>query len=301
MNKNAIRLVIIPTYKTTKSDCYYFFNDKYKDDSVLDTIWLDEALKSIKANYDIVQTEVFCENTTSISDFYFTIMYYLLKSYTNKIILTTNLCDSNKKILDKCDVINVNLNFNGLSHEKLKAFNTIKSINSQKVINIKTLDVCCNDIDKIITELNNLNIKSWEIVPYHPYVNAKIKFKDYSYFESVIKKSLFYTKKMKFAFQNKLQLDEVLKIDNYNIKTVYITPHNCYGMLNFTKNNEFQILEYKNFKDFCYELEEMEIFRDKFCDNCNSKLRCLANRFLNLNYTGKSCSGFKDLIEFYDK
>ena len=301
MNKNGIRLVVIPTYKNLKTDNYYIFNDKYQDNSVLDTILLDQIIKRLKNDFEILQIEIYCECTNCVSDFYFTILYYLLKSYSNKVILTTNLYNSNKDVLNRCDIINVNFNFLGFNNEKIEVFNIIKSLNSKKVLNIKTLDICCGDIEQIIKQLNNLNIKSWEIVPYHAYVNSKIVFKSYDYFESVVKKALFHTKDMKFAFQNKLQLDEILKIDNYNIKTIYITPHNTYGLIDFTKNNEFQMLEYEKIEDLYDKLDKMEKIRDNFCYNCNSKIRCLANRFINTNYTGKSCSGFKNLIDFYDK
>ena len=302
MNRDNIRLCIIPTYQNDIADVYYMFNNKRFDKTILDTIKLDEKLKRLKADFNILQIEILCENTNVISDFYFTLLYYLLKSYSNKIILTTNLRNPNKGVINYCDVINVNLNFNNYINEKSVVCKVIKAISSDKVINVKTLDICCeSNPDKIIEDLNNLKIKSWEIIPYHAYVNSNLKAKEYTYFESIIKKYLFYTKKMKFAFQNKLQLDDILKIDNYNVKTVYITPNNNFGVLDFTKNNEFQILEYDNYVNYTKKLQEMEKIRDIFCSNCNSKLRCLSNRYLNLNYAGKSCSGFKDLIDFYNK
>ena len=301
MNRDSIRLCIIPTYQYTENDICYMFNNKRNDKQILDSVWLDNALISLKCNYNILQTEIFIPDITVISDFYFTIIFHLIKSICKKVLLTTNLIQFNKNIINCCDIINVNLNFNEFLLHKDNVYNNIKSI-SNKVINVKSFDISCyKNQEKIIYDLNMLSIKSWEIVPYHAYVNSKLKTTDYSHFESLIKNYLFLVKKMNFAFQNKLQLDEVLCIDNYNVQTVYITPYNNFGILDFTKNNEFQIFEYDSVEKLQKKLTEMEKSRDIFCHYCDSKLRCLANRYQNLNYEGKSCSGFKDLIEFYNK
>ena len=301
MNRDSIRLCIIPTYQYTENDICYMFNNKCNDKQILDSVWLDNALISLKCNYNILQTEIFIPDITVISDFYFTIIFHLIKSVCKKVLLTTNLIQFNKNIINCCDIINVNLNFNEFLLHKDNVYNNIKSI-SNKVINVKSFDISCyKNQEKIIYDLNMLGIKSWEIVPYHAYVNSKLKTTDYSHFESLIKNYLFLTKKMNFAFQNELQLDEVLCIDNYNVQTIYITPYNNFGVLDFTKNNEFQIFEYDSVEKLQKKLTEMEKSRDIFCHYCDSKLRCLANRYQNLNYEGKSCSGFKDLIEFYNK
>lgn len=301
MNRDSIRLCIIPTYQYTENDVCYMFNNKRNDKQILDSVWLDNALISLKCNYNILQTEIFIPDITVISDFYFTIIFHLIKSVCKKVLLTTNLIQFNKNIINCCDIINVNLNFNEFLLHKDNVYNNIKSI-SNKVINVKSFDISCyKNQEKIIYDLNMLGIKSWEIVPYHAYINSRLKTTDYSHFESLIKNYLFLTKKMNFAFQNKLQLDEVLCIDNYNVQTIYITPYNNFGVLDFTKNNEFQILEYDSVEKLQKKLTEMEKSRDIFCHYCDSKLRCLANRYQNLNYEGKSCSGFKDLIEFYNK
>lgn len=300
MFKSQIRLCIIPTYQNTEADICYMFNDKRQDKQILDAVWLDNALISLKCNYNILQTEIMIADVTLLSDFYFAIVFHLLKSVCKKVILNTNFIKFNKSMLEYCDMLNVNLNFNEFCKHKDIIYANIKA--TQEIINIKTLDISCDkNFEKIIDDLNRLGIKSWEIIPYHAYIGSKLKAKDYSYFENVIKHYLFLTKRMKFAFQNKLQLDEVLPIDNYNVKTVYITPYNKYAVLDFTKNNEFQLLEYNSVEELEKKLAENEKNRDIFCHYCDSKLRCLANRYLNLNYEGKSCSGFKDLIDFYNR
>ena len=103
---------------------------------------------------------------------------------------------------------------------------------------------------------------------------------------------------MKFAFQNKLQLEGILNIDNYNIKTLYMTPNDKFAVQAF-ENNNFYLREMDNLDEINNYFIEMEKKRDKICRNCTSKLKCMANYFLNLDYNGPSCSGYKDLLTQY--
>ena len=300
--KLPIRLYIIPLYTNKHSNDYYVFNNKANDNQKIDLIWLDNILNELKFNYNILQTEICGGEITLLSDFYFEMLINLIKINCNKISLLTNLVGINKNIINYFEIINVKYNFNGYTKEKELVFKNIeKLINQNKIINIKSLDTSCKTNEyKIINELNNLKIKSWEIIPYHKGINSKIKQSDYSEFEKLIQKYIFLTKNMKFAFQNRLQLDEILNIDNYNVKNIYLTPNNKLALSNFTKNDEFELLEFDNILDLQKKIKEMENLRDIFCYNCNSKLRCLANRYLNLNYKGESCSGFKNLIKYYN-
>lgn len=303
MNKKQVRICIIPTYQCQTVYEYYPFIKNVNDKTVLDLVRLDELLKSLKYSFDIQNIEIWCNELFNLSDFYIEMLYYLIKNYTKYIHITTNFDKINKGLLKVTDVINVQYNFNGYTKHKELIFENIKKVNKNKVINVKSLDISCEkDPLRIINDLNFLEIKSWEITPFNPGINSKLKANDCIYFEKVIKEYLFLNKQMKFAFQNKLQLDGILPIDNYNTDIVFITPQGKLAIQNFTKNNEFQLFDCDTLKDLNKKLEIFEKKRDSFCNTCNSNNRlCLANRYLNLNYQGKSCSGFKDLIEYYIK
>ena len=298
--KEQIRLYVIPLYTIKENDEYYIFNDKKDNQNKLDIFWLDTALTDLKNHYNILQTEICGGEITLLSDFYLNMLFQIIKLNCNKIFISTNFVEYNKSLINCFDAINVKFNFNGFSKYKQQVFDNIKKFNN-KSINLKSLDISCDRNEKqIIEELNISKIKSWEIIPYHHGKGIKKIQRSYSETEKVIKKYLFFTKSMRFAFQNKLQLDEILPIDNYNVKNIYITPNNKFALQNFTKNNEFELLEFDNILDLQEKIKEMENLRDKICLNCDSKLRCLANRYLNLNYKGESCSGLIDLIKYYD-
>ena len=176
--KKSIRVHIIPTYKSNQNDIYNFFNQFYTNEKNLDLVWLNSSLDELDKKFVVSKYEIEGGEISLLSDFYFELLYNLLKIHCKKIITTTNFINFNKGIINLSDIINVNYNFN--VHEALnqQIFKNIKAaVSSNKIINIKTVDISLkNDEIKNINILNNLSIKSWEIIPYF---NSK----DYTIFE----------------------------------------------------------------------------------------------------------------------
>lgn len=301
--KPQIKISLLPLYKSNLSDLAYLFNDKKNDQKVLELTWLDEALFNLSKKYDIVQIDIEGGEISLLSDFYFTLLFNLLKSYCKRIYVYTNFIEFNKGLINNFEIINVNFNYSIKGIVKQTIFDNIKAaISSGKVINMKTLDISCQENkDMIINQLNDLKIKSWEIIPYHKSKGSIIEFKDYKLYENTVKEFLKLYPKMQFSFQNKLQLDKILKLDNYNIKKIYLTPDNTYALSNFDENNTFFLDEYTDFDLFSKKVAEMEIFRNNFCEKCTSKIQCMSNKFFNYKYKGTSCSGFKNLINEYNR
>ncbi|MBR2240014.1 MAG: hypothetical protein IKO49_02155 [Bacilli bacterium] len=292
--KKSIRVHIIPTYKSNQNDIYDFFNQFYKNDEILDLVWLNNTLDELDKKFIISKYEIEGGEISLLSDFYFELLYNLLKIHCKKIITTTNFINFNKGIINLSDIINVIYNFNLHDTLNQQIFKNIKAaIASNKIINIKTVDISLkNDEIKNINILNNLNIKSWEIIPYF---NSK----DYTIFEEIIKKYLKYTKLMKFAFQNELQLKNILNLNNFETFDVYLLPENKFGLKIF-ENDQLNLEKFDNIDTLLEKLLEMEILHDNYCKKCTSKLKCMSNYFFNHTYKGKSCSGFKNLIKDFE-
>lgn len=300
--KSDVRITIIPTYKCNQNCKYCIYNNYKSVTSVLPLDWIDNALNQISREFNIVQVNISGGEPSLLSELYFEMLYFIIKQYCKKIILETNFITFNKAIINRCDVINVGYNFNNYSPLTARIFENIKAaVDTGKVINIKTLDISCErDPIYIINKLNSLKIKSWEIVPYHSFIGSDISFKDYTFFENVVKKYINLSKNMKFAFQNLLQLENILRIDNFNIKTIYLTPNCKFSLQNFDKN-QFSFKEFDDFNTFFKEFIILEKKCENFCEKCTSKIHCMANYFINLSYIGKSCYGFKDLINDFNK
>lgn len=298
--KPQIRVNLIPLYRCNQNCGFCLYSHEKQNQNTMSLSWLDESLSNISRKYDIAQIKVSGGEIALLSDLYFEMLYNILKIHCKKIIIETNFINFKKGIINNCDIINVKYNFNDYSPFKQQVFSNIKAaVDTGKIINVKSLDISCKtDQSAIIEQLNILKIKSWEIIPFHQTINTRYKFKGYDEYEEVVRTFLRLSHKMKFAFQNKLQLEGILNIDNYNIKTLYMTPNDKFAVQAF-ENNNFYLREMDNLDEINNYFIEMEKKRDKICRNCTSKLKCMANYFLNLDYNGPSCSGYKDLLTQY--
>ena len=110
--KKSIRVHIIPTYKSNQNDIYDFFNQFYKNDEILDLVWLNNTLDELDKKFIISKYEIEGGEISLLSDFYFELLYNLLKIHCKKIITTTNFINFNKGIINLSDIINVIYNFN---------------------------------------------------------------------------------------------------------------------------------------------------------------------------------------------
>lgn len=294
--KEDIRIVIIPTYKCNKNCKYCIYSNKLQKTEIADLFWIDSALNIISKTHNIIQISISGGEVSLLSDLYFTMLYNIAKIYCKKIMVETNFIKINPAIINNCNIINVGYNFDDLKNKNL-IFNNIRAaVNSGKVINVKSINTFIKDFpQKVIEQLNDLNIKSWEIIPLHSSVLDKINLTTYKEYEETVEIYLKYVNQMNFAFQNKLQLNGILNLNNYNTHTVYLTPENKFGIGIF-KDNLFYIQEEEFFDNILKKMIEIEKKSEKFCEKCTSKLHCMANYFLNLEYTGYSCSGFKELL-----
>ena len=288
--KKNIKVIVLPTYKTNSTyNLFLYSND---DTCILDIVKLDELLSNLSFDFNITQIYIAGGEISLLSDFYFTMVYNLLKQYCKKIQVFTNFININKGIINNCEVLNVLVNLNKLDStviENLKAYTSSTS----HIVNLKSFDYDCkNDILSNINKLNTLNVKSFEIIPSYKMKQGNI------YFEDIVKEYLKYSNKMKFAFQNELQLKGILNLDNYNTQIVYITPNNKYGIQE-EKDNKFYLEEYDTISDIQKKIIEKEKFSDNFCKNCTSKLTCMRNYVSNYNENNESCCGFKNLINDY--
>ena len=295
--KDNVNLVILPLYRNKESSPYDLFNFCKDNKNTLNLSFLEESLLKLSNSYDFNKISIEGGEISELSDFYFDLLFNLIKLYTNKIIVHTNFMEYNPSLINRADVINVDFNFDKYQTKPTQVKNNIKAaVNIGKIVNINSLDVRLgnNELENIVT-LNRLGIKSWKIVPYHQSGNNP-KQKPYSEFEKIVLNYLDLTKHMNFSFINKLELDGIIENHNFPIKTIYITPNSKFGVGSFDKTNKFSIEEYETIEELKKSLLKKQTDQILLCDGCTHYMNCLADKYFNPYYVGKSCSGFKDLI-----
>lgn len=297
--KENVNLVVLPLYRHNGSSPFDLFNCYKNNLNTLELSFLENSLLKLSALYSFDNIFIEGGEISELSDLYFDLLFNLIKLYTNKINISTDFVNYTPSLINRADIINVNFNFDKyqIKPKTVKA-NIKAAVDIGKIVNINSLDIRLGErgeLENIVT-LNRLGIKSWKIIPYHQ-SGTNIRQKSYDSYEKIIKSYIKLSSYMNFSFINKLELDGVINNHNFPMKTIYITPNNKFGLGVFDKNNKFYIEEFDEISSLEKYLKDFQNAQILHCKNCKHQNKCLADRFFNINYVGKSCSGFKNLIE----
>jgi hypothetical protein len=291
--KESINIVILPTFLNRSEYSYELFGYLASDNQVLDIVVLEKLLSKLESKFKINKFSIEGGDITLLSDLYFDLLFKLLKTYNKKISVVSQFVKYNPALINNADIIEVIYNFQ--NKEICKIENIEAAVATGKIINIQSYDIFLDNHELgIVDSLNHLGIKSWKILPCYTTKYSDLTFKGYDFFENIVQKYLPLSQYMKFSFYNKLQLDGV--IQNNHIRTVYITPSGKFGIGIFN-NNQFELIETDNLIELENLLKKQNEESILYCKNCKSKQQCLADRYFNYSYQGKSCCGFKNLIK----
>ena len=295
--KDAINLVILPLYRVEKEYSFSVFNNLDNFQNTLSLEWLDESLSRLFTRFDILSLSIEGGEISLLSDIYFDLLFNLLKIYNKKISIATSFDNFNKSLIDNVDVINVLYNFNHFSNT---VFQNIKAaISTGKVINVRSIDAFVKNgfLDKI-SNLNRLKIKSWKIIPYQKTNLYSLPDYNFKTYENTVAEYIKLSDYMQFSFQNKLELEGIIKTNNFPIHTVYITPNSKFGLGKINNRGEFYIEEYEDVDELEKKLKEYQNQQILICEGCKYQSDCLADRYFDLNQTDKKfCNGYKNLIK----
>ena len=295
--KDVLNLIILPLYRVKTEYSFSVFNNLDSNNNTLSLDWLGENLSYLFTRFEISNISIEGGEISLLSDIYFDILFRLLETYNRKISIATDFENFNRSLIDNVDVINVLYNFN---HHSTAVFQNIKAaVSTGKVINIRSIDAFVKNgfLDKI-TSLNRLKIKAWKIIPYQKTSLYSISEYDSKIYENTIVEYLKLTDYMQFSFINKLELEGIVKVNNFPMNTVYITPNNKFGLGKINTRNEFFIEEYENVDELEKNLKEYQNQQILLCEGCKYQSECLADRYFNPNIMSKTtCSGYKNLVK----
>lgn len=295
--KDKLDLVILPLYRVENEYSFSVFNNLDNCKNTLSLDWLGDNLQHLSTRFDISTISIEGGEISLLSDIYFDLLFKLLETFNKKISVATDFMKFNKSLINNADVINVLYNFN---HYPDIVFQNIKAaISTGKVINIRSIDAFISNgfMDKI-SNLNRLKIKAWKIIPYQKTNLYSIPNYDPKKYESIITEYIKLHEYMQFSFLNKLELEGIVKTNNFPMNTVYITPNNKFGLGKINSRGEFYIEEYEDLDELEKNLKEYQNQQILLCDGCKYQLNCLADRYFDpALMTKTTCSGYKSLIK----
>lgn len=289
MYKQSINLIICPTYNLDINS---------KSSQSIDLTYLSNTIDQLVIKYDIKSVTISGGELYTLSDFYLDFLCKLCKSYFEDINVVTSLQYSLPAIINNFNNITVPINPITLDN---KTKNNIIALQSSKNISVISYDIYCqNNKAKFITELNKLQVKSWKIIPYivNPLNTNKVLNIDNIY-ENTIKDYLALLNSMKFAFINKLELDNIKNNNNFNTQDVIITPTNKLALIKFKESAEYYE-EYNSVEELDIQLNILLDNVRNSCKDCKFKSKCLTNHY-NLEELNQNKCNYRNLILWYNK
>lgn len=271
-------------------------NSIHNNKVTLDTGKLDNYLSELGSKYRISKIIIKSDYIYELSEFYLDILYKLCEVYTKNIELHCDLSKVSSGMINVFQNIYVNLNFNNFRGDQRVIEDNIKALKDNRCINIISIDKSCKENpEAIISKLNRLGVNSWKIIPHYLDNKENIDFNSFQEYENIILKYITLAKTMKFAFINKLELDNV--INNYNYSLIRLKI-NASGNILFAKYDDKDNLYFQEFDDLLDVYKELEIYDQKiktYCNYCPFKNKCLAT-YINYNWKLDSCSGSGHLL-----
>lgn len=295
--KDNIKLVILPLYRTENEYSFSIFDNLENTKNTLSLNWLEMNLTELSHRFNFSEISIEGGEIALLSDIYFEFLFKLLETFNKKVSVTTDFVKFNPALINSADVINVLYNFNHnleIVNKNIKA-----AVATGKIINIKSLDIFVqeNYLDKI-TALNRLKIKAWKIIPYQKTKLSNIENYNLKIYKQVIDKYHNYKEQMQFSYINDLEIQGIIKTNNFPINVVYITPNNKFGLGKIDKNNCFYIEEFETVDELEKNLKNYQNEQILLCEKCKYKTNCLAERYFNPDLTTTTeCSGHKDCLK----
>ena len=299
--KDTLKLVILPLYRIENEYSFLPYSFLSNSKNTLNLEWLEANLSELDYKFDITSISIEGGEISLLSDIYFDLLFNLLKIYNKKISVLTDFVKFNRSLINNADIINVIYNFNhnlDIVNKNIKA-----AVATGKIINIQSIDIFLQDnFYEKITTLNRLKIKSWKIIPYQKTKLNNIENYDLKIYEEVLINYRKLKDQMQFSYLNDLELEGIIKTNNFPINVVYITPNNKFGLGKIDKNNCFYIEEYETINELEKNLKKYQNEQILICDKCKYKQDCLAERYFNPDLiTSTDCNGHKQLLKIEKK
>ena len=220
------------------------------------------------------------------------------RHYAGEINIITNLSVLREDLYDDDISVAVSYDFDARERHEEVFMNMLMLPKRFSILTLASRKVIDADVDQMIAQLNVLtNLDSVEIKPYsaNQANDQGISNEEYEQFiikwlESPVPKN--------FRFANKDYIERSLN-HNYNAYSddhVYITPSGKFGVLEFDDNDKEFFLEMETMREY-EEWAQAEKGRlSNECRQCKYLGRCLTE-----HYRFDSCSGFFNLLEYYER
>jgi sulfatase maturation enzyme AslB (radical SAM superfamily) len=270
----------------------------------LDT--LEQRLQQLITHYGMInQIDVYGGEVALLPRQYFNDMTEILKKYSSKLNMITNLSAVNHITEDPRYSLSVSYDFSAREKYDLVYKNMTLIGSDFGVLMLASKHLMTLDPNYMINMFNLIpNLRSVEIKPYSRNQANDLSITDKD-FENYVIRWLTATAPKKFEFVNDYLIQQVLdgQGHSYSDDHVYITPSGRFAVLEFDINDREYFLEMDSLEEYqqwC-EREKQRVNLNEYCRDCEFNGRCLSEHLREVKDISMSCNGYKHLIQWYDR
>lgn len=299
-----MNISINPTYYCNfRCKFCYLTEEQLSNRKVTPVEIIKQKVKEIQTKYDIGMVDLYGGEIGLLSYEYISSLCNTLNDLgIDDINIVTNLSMINDVINHPSLYITVSYDFEHREQHDRVWKNMALLEKPFSILILATPEVIENDVSDMIMQLNLLsNLSSVEIKPYSTN-QANSHNISFVQFEKFVKKWIDSDVNKKFQFINQNNLEDVItsKRNSFSDDHIYITPEGNFAVLEFDLNDNEYFLDctLEEYERWC-ENEKLKINKNRFCNQCEYKGRCLSEHLRNVKSLDKSCNGFKHLIDWY--
>jgi sulfatase maturation enzyme AslB (radical SAM superfamily) len=267
---------------------------------------LEQRLQQVVTHYGMInQIDVYGGEVALLPRPYFNAMTALLKQYSHKLNLITNLSAVNEITEHPDYSLSVSYDFSAREKYDLVYKNMTMITSDFSVLMLASAHLITLDPNYMINMFNLIpNLRSVEIKPYSRNQANDLPITDKD-FENYIIRWLTATAAKRFEFVNAALIQQVLdgQGHSYSDDHVYITPSGRFAVLEFDLNDREYFLEMdtiEEYQQWC-EKEKQRVNLNEYCRDCEFNGRCLSEHLREVKDISMSCNGYKHLIQWYGR
>lgn len=305
-----INLSINPTYLCNfRCNFCYLTKEQLSDEKILNLKKLEQCLLEIAQFRNIKHIDLYGGEIGLLSEAYLNQTKLQIKRFSSQPInIITNLSTIHPFFLEDDIDLAVSWDYNCRQNHKKVLQNIIsirKDVHILMLASPQMLNWPDSTIDEVIQIFSDTpNVTTIEIKPYSSNQANQFKHTDED-FENFIIKWLLKKDSFHFEFINEHLIKESIHLqrNSWSDDHLYITPNGKIAVLGFDKDNHEFFQELNKFSDYlswCQD-EKIKINQNQTCNNCQYHGHCLSEHLREVYPEDISCSGFKNLLNWYTK
>lgn len=294
-----------PTYLCNfRCEFCYLTKEQLSDKSKMPLEKLEKVLCDINSFQKIGMVDLYGGEVGLLDSGYLDEMDAIIRKYTDDVNVITNLYKVNPYFLREDVMLSVSWDYTAREKWETVLSNMLMLSKPISVLMLASPEFVKFSPEEVLSTLGMaLNVESIEIKPYSRN-QANDLFAGDREFEECIQKWLRYEKDNFMPhFENKGRIERSLS-GQYNAFSdghIYIQPDGTLAVLDFDLDRKEYFRPMSHMVEYAVwsKMEKFKVRHNPICGKCEYQGKCLTEHYREVKEGDTSCSGFKNLLDWY--